>query len=206
VSRRWRSGALVHRLPRCVGTLVLLALSAPARAAESAAPTQAPARTEDAGSVALRLSLGIGAGNVGIAARAGAEVDYWPTQQLGIGVLAALTGQGTGLGDSFHNWLFAPAVLVSSEPHGRGLFASAGVGYASGAYTERSGGPFSCDPCEERYAFQGPGVVLSGGWGGRTGNVDMGGALVLDLLTVDTGGERKLTTVTVNFTVSFSGG
>ncbi|MEY2930752.1 MAG: hypothetical protein RL033_1501 [Pseudomonadota bacterium] len=219
MSRRIGPCALARPLRSGAGGLGLLLLTAAAQATESPAPatTSAEARPTSSatpetepGSVALRLTLGLGGGSAGIAARIGAEVDYWPATHVGLGVLGALTGQSALLGDSFHQWLLAPALLVSSESHGRGLFGSAGVGYTTGAYTDASGGLFSCDPCSTRHEFEVPGVLLSGGWVGHTGNVDMGAALVLDLLTIDADGdgdgERAIQTVTVNLTVSFFGG
>lgn len=64
-------------------------------------------------------------------------------------------------------------------------------------------------PCESTAVsaaevWEGFGAALSAGWISRAGPVDMGGSLKVDILYVDAGGSRTLSTVTGNFIMGFS--
>jgi len=152
----------------------------------------------------LRVDGGLGGGSVGLAARAGAELEFWVLRHLAVGLMGDVSTQAALFGDRFDNWFFGPGLAVREHPEGGTVFASAAGGVALGTYTASKGQLLCGSTCNARYDFSGFGAALTAGWISRAGAVDIGGALKLDVLRVDAGGSRTLGTVTGNFIMGFS--
>jgi hypothetical protein len=152
----------------------------------------------------LRLSVGVGGGSVGIAARAAADVEYWLLDNAGIGLLGALGGQSAVFGSSYSYAFVGPALTLRDRVTDSGLFATAAFGFMNGSYTY-SDGDFLCfdgDCVPREYDIRAPGIVLNAGLMGRAGSVELGGALAVDLISAQLDTPRWLNTVTLNVIVS----
>ena len=152
----------------------------------------------------VRLSVGLGGGSVGIAARAAADVEYWPFDNAGIGLLGALGGQSAVFGNTFSYSFLGPALVLRNNAAKNRFLGTAAFGLMHGGYTHNDAGFLSCDlDCESvSYDIQAPGVVLNAGVLRRTGSVDLGGALAVDLISAELETSRWLYTVTLNFIAS----
>ena len=150
----------------------------------------------------MRFSVGVGGGNVGIAARAAADVEYWLLDYAGLGVLGALGGQAEIVGKSYSYGFVGPALMLRDSAAESHLFATAAFGWMNGGFTVSSDlwCEFDCGPIE--YDIQGPGVVLNAGLTSRAGAVDLGGAVAVDLTPRPFEGSRWLNTVTLNVLVN----
>jgi len=183
-------------------------LSSPALAAERAQlerpnPLQARAAPEPE-RASLRLSVGLGGGSVGVAARGAVDIEYWALEHAGIGLLGAAGGQSAVLGDSFSYAFIGPALTLRGSATGEGLFATAAFGFMNGNYTRSEG--LWCENvsgCDVESSIRAPGVVLNAGLTGRAGSVHLGGGLAVDLISAQlTENVRWLNTVTLNVIAS----
>jgi hypothetical protein len=99
------------------------------QAAERAQPRPTPLAVEpEFGEV--HLALGVGGGNVGAAARIGADFEYWALPTLGVGALVAGVTQAGLFSDSISYWMVGPALTVRERPAGN-LFMTLGLGYSA---------------------------------------------------------------------------
>jgi len=171
----------------------------PERSASYTLRVKAPERAS------LHFSVGVGGGSVGVAGRVGGDAEYWVLDNVGIGVLGALGGQGVLFGNTFNYAFVGPALLLRDRARESGFFVTTAFGFMNGGYTEdfSGGGPASCDfDCNNpNYDIRAPGVVLSAGLAGRAGSVDLGGAVVVDLISAQLETPRWLNTVTFNLSV-----
>ncbi len=189
-----------------------------ARAAEVTSGSRAveaeavPLEGERPTAFSARLSAGSGGGAVGIAGRLGVELDYWPSEHVGIGAVGALTGEVSAQlfgGTRSSYWLVGPAVAARTDASGTHGVFSAALGYMHGQRTELGELDWWCDgACEddepERAEMHGLGAVLGAGFSGGDGPLNFGLLALLDVLDPAAGSELEDTqlTLTLNLTLT----
>jgi hypothetical protein len=80
--------------------------------------------------LSVRPSIGVGAGDVGIAGRFGAASEYWFSDWVGVGLEAGLFGQLTPFGPGFSAGAIAPTLAIRTAAGSEYVMAALGAGYA----------------------------------------------------------------------------
>jgi hypothetical protein len=170
--------------------LLLAVVMAHARGARAGEPSSQGAPTETPSTGLLRVSAGSGGGSVGLTARLGLQLDYWPSDYAGIGVVAALSGQTDArlFGATIEgHWFVGPALSLRTNAGARYAFVMATAGYARGHWTDPGEFSLICaEDCDERPAermqLRGPSGAFGVGYLAGEGAWRVGVLGLLDLL------------------------
>lgn len=122
----------------------------------------------------------MGGGNVGTAARAALELDYWVGPRLALGLTAVQKWQGEVLGADYSSQLLAPVIALRTGPGSLYLYVAAASGYARLRY-EPSNFLRTVDRPPE--VHHGLGAAAQLGVVGRGGELEIGGAVAVDVLS-----------------------
>lgn len=206
------------KLARALLFVGVTSLGARAEARASDTPAQSVAiEGEPATTFLARMSAGVGGSSVGVAGRLGLQLEYWLSEHIGVGAVAAHAGLTSlslfGGGTSASYWMAGPAFAVRSHSSGTHALASAGFGYMRGSHTQHAQrGSFFCfdgdchdeDEPARRTQLRGIASTFSVGFAAGDGPVQFGLLGVLDLGHSMTGGELADTSMalTLNLTLA----
>ena len=143
--------------------------------------------------LSVRAVAGVGGGNIGPAARAGLESDYWISRHVGLGVLGGVAIQDRIFDRSSELAFGAPALSYRSAPEGSWWLLGVSAGYAHRTDEIRSFCLWTS--CGGGFTLQRDGTYFgaTAGYLGHAGPVEIGAVLRLDGAVTELGLSTMLT-------------